>query len=253
MPQKTEMEYESHKSQLMYSGFRPEHDPGPYEEHSIAIQRFGPRSPQRQHGYRAIKQIDKQKGFDRIRLAREYKRRIESRRRSSTTRPAAPFIIAGDLGRLLAHWSKHTSPAGLQCAHAFYRLPEGAKSRQTSPNVGPTPMLRARIMGVERSYGWRDHARAIPKSACLGAIEFLESAFRENPSLPEPEVSPSPRGGVTLSWWFGDTGFLARFFTKRGKIYFQQESPDFRAEIGTESRDGVLRRLARLSGLGKTS
>jgi hypothetical protein len=112
---------------------------------------------------------------------------------------------------------------------------------------GPAGALRAKIMGMVRPQGWADHAKPVTPDACRGAVEFLDAALRAIPGLPAPEVSPSPRGGVSLSWWLNNTGFLVRVFAERGAVYFQQEGPDFCVETGTAQRGTVLRRLAGLS------
>jgi hypothetical protein len=105
------------------------------------------------------------------------------------------------------------------------------------------------IMAMERPLGWKDGAPPITPEACAAAAEFAEAAVRAYTGLPIPEVSPSPMGGVTLSWWFDGIGFLARIYTESGDVYFQQEGPDFRVQTGTEPRDAVLARIAALSRL----
>ena len=126
-------------------------------------------------------------------------------------------------------------------------------STAANPVINLPTSLRTKIMGMERRHDWKDHAKPISRDACVGAIEFLETAFRSDPALPAPEVSPSPRGGVTLSWWFGTTGFLVRVFARSGNVYFQQEYPNFRVQTGMESREAVLGRLAGMRAPGRTS
>ena len=107
--------------------------------------------------------------------------------------------------------------------------------------------LRPKIMTMERSPGWKDDSPPITREACAAAAEFAEAALQAHNGLPIPEVSPSPTGGVTLSWWFDGIGFLARIYSKSGDVYFQQEGPDYRVQTGTEPRDAVLTRIASLA------
>ncbi len=107
--------------------------------------------------------------------------------------------------------------------------------------------LRSIIMSMERGPDWTESARPITRAACLAAADFAERAIETCEHLPAPTVSPSPLGGVTLSWWFGEVGFLARVFTDSDDIYFQQEDPEFRVETGTESHESVLTRIASLA------
>src|SRR5260370_41860868 len=89
----------------------------------------------------------------------------------------------------------------------------------TSETVGDAPGqnwmgLRTTILSMERRSRWHGpDSRAIRKSAFRAAFDFVESAFGRNPELPAPDVSPSPRGAVSLLWWFGEISFLFRLFS----------------------------------------
>lgn len=123
--------------------------------------------------------------------------------------------------------------------------------REDAPN-GPASLpdeFRDRILGLERRYNWDGAgARAVCKSACKAAVQFLEWARAHRPDLSLPRPSPSPRGGVMLTWRSGERHLTVRFSSGEiDPLPYEWEGPDYDYGSGTGSREEVLARILALA------
>src|SRR4051794_33062414 len=86
----------------------------------------------------------------------------------------------------------------------------GRKMRRSQPEP-----YRSRILGLERRYNWNGAgARAIRHSTCIAALQLLDWLMAEHPGLGLPRPSPSPRGGILLTWRVGDRHLTIRVLSK---------------------------------------
>lgn len=62
-------------------------------------------------------------------------------------------------------------------------------------------MIRFQILSFERPPDWDCYGgEPITSDACRSAVAVLEELLREVPGVPEPRVSPSASGAVSLYW-----------------------------------------------------
>lgn len=116
----------------------------------------------------------------------------------------------------------------------------------------PIDALREKIMGMARPARWNGPgSRAILKSACLAAVDFVIGVRDQVSGIPFPRVGPSQLGGVALQWRFGDIHYMVRISSKDlDNLYFQREGPAFQQECGTVSQ---ARAIAELMSLANAS
>ena len=113
-----------------------------------------------------------------------------------------------------------------------------------------------RIKSARRRYGWQGKgSHAVTRGACEAAARFALATAVLLPNLALPRVSPSPVGGVLLSWRFGDLGFSVRFRSKDpSAVEYQWSDADFEHGQGkgtdTEIRDRLGRLMVRANGHG---
>lgn len=118
-------------------------------------------------------------------------------------------------------------------------------------------LLRAKIMGMARPARWNGPgSRAIRKSACGAAIDFVHAVERQTVGIPLPRVGPSQLGGIALQWRFGNVHYMIRVASDDpDHLYFQREGPGFKHDSGTISRDRAIAdmvALARGAGVRKS-
>jgi len=110
---------------------------------------------------------------------------------------------------------------------------------------GVPDALRRDILGLQRKPGWNGRgSRAIKKKDCEAALDFLSLVLARMPMLSDPRFGPSPRGGVPLTWRFGNTSLTLdiRYGAKEFVDFYQCDF-DYNSESGTESWESAIDRL----------
>lgn len=99
-----------------------------------------------------------------------------------------------------------------------------ARSRESVPSD-----FGHRVLQLERPADWNgDGARAIPGSTCRAALALVKRLRRACPHLELPRASPSPRGGVTLTWSRGGNHFTVRVTSSRPRRFtYEWEADDY--------------------------
>jgi|GEM_PF-2537156 len=154
--------------------------------------------------------------------------------------------------RASAPWSGSTTPS----EQSSYRPSGLARTRLTENDVTPedemTPWLAAAWESINRLARLPNNAdgyksRSVQPRALQAARFVLRMANLIRP--PQPEIVPSPLGGIDLVWWtgakkleliVGADGLLSYFLTDGGTVL------DGDLEIGNiDSLIGLLRRFTR--------
>jgi len=115
--------------------------------------------------------------------------------------------------------------------------------------------LGEEIMALERRANWSGRgSKAIRKSQCRAAIEFIRQARSAFPELPLPQFGPSVEGGVPLTWRLGEVSFTVHVTSSNpAEVAFMQADTSYRSREGAESWKKVITRLGRLSAAANRS
>jgi hypothetical protein len=108
--------------------------------------------------------------------------------------------------------------------------------------------LSKRILAFQRPFNWDyEGGKAIRRSACMAAIDFIHRIKANNPALALPRVSPSNKGAIALTWRSGEQSLTVFFSTGHTKsLDYHWEGPNFTFGIGQDSREHLINRILSL-------